>query len=304
MNRRARLVYIAAGLAVTLFAARAVAQPLATELKYQVRVFDASTNEGWASAIDIEPGTRIEVRALVSYVGTGTVGGLGQIVFQPVLSNWTSVDTLLTNGLLGIVGPTGGLGPIGGTRSTPIGTVADQPGLYGRITPWGANATTTSSFLRGHTGTGTASGLLRIAQSHITNWVGEGATSGATANNNVNGGGGVSIAQIASVSRTSSDPAFSTATQDIVVFKFSVTLGFPGYDRMLRIDTPADGFNRVLASGQYVPNIRWFASENEATPSVQSAAYAVPAFVTMIPTPGALWLAGAGAVAMGRRRRR
>lgn len=275
-----------------------------TTLKYEVRVFNAANDTGWASNVDVAPGTRVEVRALVSYTGTGTVGGLGQIAFQPIVSNWTGADTLMTNDLTGQTGPVGGIGPVGGTRSTPIGTVDNLPGVYGRVTPWGANATTTSTFLRGHVGTGTAAGLLRIAQAHITNWIGVGATSGATANNNVNGGGGVSIAQIANPSRTTSDPAFNNGSQNLITFKFSFTVSGANVDRVLGIDTPAAGFNQVLSSGQYVPNIRWFATETEATPSVQTAASTIPGSVhVVVPAPGAMALMGLGGLVAARRRR-
>ena len=57
-----------------------------------------------------------------------------------------------------------------------IGTVEDAPGQYGRVTPFGANSTTTSTYLRGHVGTGTAAGLLRISRADVTNWIGAGSS--------------------------------------------------------------------------------------------------------------------------------
>jgi len=290
--------------AVAGLAAGVHAQSVGTLLKYEARVFNAGNDTGWASALDVNPGTRVEVRALVSYTGTGTVGGLGQIAFQPVVSSWTAGDQLMTNSVLGSTGPADGIGPVGGSRSTPIGTVADAPGVYGRVTPWGANATNTSTFLRGHVGTGTAAGLLRIAQAHITNWIGAGATSGATANNNVNGGGGVSIAQIANPSRLATDPAFNNGTSNLVVFKFSFTVGAQD-SRSMVITTPANGFNQTLASGVYVPNIRWFATENEASASVQVGAVTQDATIRVVPVPapGAMALLGLGGLVAARRRR-
>lgn len=290
--------------AVAGLAAAAHAQPLATLLKYEARVFNAGNDTGWGSAIDVNPGTRVEVRALVSYTGTGTVGGLSQIVFQPIVNGWTGGEALVTNADTGQAGPATGIGPVGGSRSTPIGTVDNLPGVYGRMHPWGANATTTSTFLRGHVGTGTAAGMLRIAQNHITNWIGVGATSGSTANNNVNGGGGVSIAQIANPSRLPTDPAFNNGTSNLVVFKFSFLVG-AGDGRSLVINTPDAGFNRTLSSGQYVPNIRWFANENEASASVQTAAVAEAATIRVVPVPapGAMALLGLGGLVAARRRR-
>jgi hypothetical protein len=238
--------------------------PADTLLRYEVRHYSAEDNFGWADHIVAVPGNRIECRAVVSYIGTGTVGGLASITFQPVISEWAG-SLLLTNGVLGRGGPTAGIGPIGGSRSTPMGLVEDRPGEYGRLAPWGANATTTSTFLRGHLGTGTASGLLRIAQAHITNWIGEGATSGSTANNNVNGGGGVSIAQIAAPMRLSTDPPYDSSTVNIVVFKFGFEIG-GAFDRTMTIGTPNEdvynGMGRTIIGGTYHPNIRWFATES------------------------------------------
>lgn len=287
--------------AVAGLAAAASAQPVATELKYEVRVANGGNNTGWVSSLDAAPGTQIECRAVISYIGTGTVGGLGQMAFQPITNSWTAGDSLIQTG-----GPANnGIGPVGGTRSTPIGTVDDLPGVYGRITPWGANATTTSTFLRGFIGTGTAAGLMRIAQNHITNWVGTGATSGATANNNQNGGGGVSIAQIANPARVATDPPFNNGSSNLVVFKWSFILSAATDSRTLTITTPQEGINRTLSNGVYVPNIRWFATEQEATPSVQTAAQVVDASVRVVavPAPGALALLGLGGLVAARRRR-
>lgn len=286
--------------AVAGLATVANAQVANTLLKYEV----SRDGVNWSSTLNANPGDTIQVRALASYIGSAsapTAGGLGQIVFQPVVSSWTGADTLITTA--GTPG-NNGVGPVGGTRSTPIGTVEDAPGQYGRITPFGANSTTTSTYLRGHVGTGTAAGLLRIARADVTNWIGVGATSGASAANNWNGGGGVSIAQIANPSRLPTDPAFNNGTSNLVVFKFSFLVG-AGDGRSLVINTPDAGFNRTLSSGQYVPNIRWFANENEASASVQTAAVAEAATIRVVPVPapGAMALLGLGGLVAARRRR-
>ncbi|MCE7974653.1 MAG: hypothetical protein DYG92_10095 [Leptolyngbya sp. PLA1] len=278
----------AATVAIAGLALAAHAQSDVTRLTYQVRYFDSGHDEGWTSTLPAAPGARLEVRALVSFVGTAPVAALSQLVFQPVITNWGD-SQLLTNSDLGLPGPPGGIGPVGGTRSIPIGTVDNLPGVYGRITPWSANPTTTSTFLRGHVGTGTASGMLRIAQAHITNWIGVGATSGSTANNNVNGGGGVAIAQIANPSRLPTDPPFNSQTQNIVVFKFGFITG-SNFEAM-NIFTPAspgnNGFGSLWDGTQYVPNIRWFAGENEASASIRTAVECIPASI-VLPAPATL----------------
>jgi MYXO-CTERM domain-containing protein len=276
-----------------------------TRLAYEVRLFDAGNNSGWGSSVNALPGDRIEVRALVSLVGGTMQGGLKQIVFQPIVSSWTGADTLIQQDIDG-GGPSTsqGIGPVGGSRSTPPGIVPDQPGMYGRITPWGANATTTSTFLRGHVGTGTAAGMLRIAQNHITNWIGVGATSGATANNNVNGGGGVSVAQIAFPSRLGTDPAFEPGQNNLVVFKFSFILSSATDLRTLSVDTPQAGIGRILQSGQYIDNVQWFnAPQSGDADFSRTGAETSAGLIHVVPTPASLALMGLGALVAGRRRR-
>lgn len=304
--------------AVAGLAAAATAQP-STELRYEVRIFNAGNNTGWGSTVNALPGDTVEVRAVVSLIDGGTIGGgLKQIVFQPVLSgglNWNigqagapaGGDTLIYQNVTAATSTNNqgnGVGPLGGTRSTPVGIVPDAPGAYGRLSPWGANATTTSTFLRGHLGTGTAAGLIRIAQNTITNWIGVGATSGTTANNNVNGGGGVSVAQISAPSRIASDPAYEAGQTNLVVFKFGIVLSADTNLRTITIDTPANGFGRTLSGTSYVNNTQWFNSPNSGdTDLTRTGAVAVRGLINIVPAPGALALLGLGGLVAARRRR-
>jgi len=287
--------------AVAGLATVANAQVANTLLKYEV----SRDGVNWSSTLNANPGDTIQVRALASYIGSAsapTAGGLGQIVFQPVVSSWTGADTLITTA--GTPG-NNGVGPVGGTRSTPIGTVEDAPGQYGRITPFGANSTTTSTYLRGHVGTGTAAGLLRIARADVTNWIGVGATSGASAANNWNGGGGVSIAQIANPNRLTSDPAFNANTSNVVVFKFGFTLSSATDVRTLNITTPAGGIGKVTTPGSEYgeQNARWFASTQEVSSSLRGGVNVMDAAVSIVPAPASLALLGLGGLVAARRRR-
>lgn len=267
--------------------------------------YEASADGGntWSSSVNALPGTQVQVRARVIWSGSTPVFGLSQVIFQPVVSNWTGADALITTPGT----PNGnGIGPVGGSRSTPIGTVDDAPGVFGRITPFGANASTTSTYLRGHVGTGTAAGLLRISRADVTNWIGVGATSGAAAANNWNGAGGVGIAQIASVSRLATDPAFNDSS-DVVVFKFGFTLGSSTAARSLDVSTPLNGINReTSATGGNFGRVfaSWFTTSTAAQGTrFYDSIGSVGATINVVPAPGALALIGLGGLVATRRRR-
>jgi len=256
----------------------------------------------WSSTLPALPGDTVQVRALVSYIGSAsapTAGGLGQLVFQPVLSNLTAAD-------LWNVSPLGAIGPVGGTRSTPIGTVNDTPGVWGRITPFGANATRGSTYLRGFSHTVSGVNYLRIAQANITNWIGVGATSGTASANNWSGGAGVSVAQISNPFRIATDPAFNSNTSNVVVFKFGVRIpasgNFPG---TITISTPAEGIGRVTSAGSLygTQNARWFANTTEASSSLLGSVEVVDGIIAIVPAPGVIGVFGVAIVAALRRRR-
>lgn len=282
--------HILSGIAALVGTAASVwAQAVDTEVRYETRVYDAGHDDGWGASTNARAGDRVEVRVLVSYVGTMQVAGLDRVYFQPVISQWQAGDHLLTNADLGTPGPADGIGPIGGTRSTPIGSVADLPGVYGRITPWGAQNLTTSTFLRGHTGTGTAAGLLRISQAHITNWIGVGPTSGAANTNNYSGTGGIIASQVNAPARLPTDPPFDDRHTGLIVFKFAFVVDpASSLGRKILIDTPPEGFARISVTGEPRAGNTWFGSVNESQASVRSYAFGTPGEVNIVPAPGAV----------------
>lgn len=303
----------AAWLFFAAITAPALAQPY-TLYQYEARRFDPTNNTGWSSKIDALPGDRIEVRTLLTLVNPGTIaGGLRLIAFQPIISgglNWEQAggDNLLANSDLGLTDArhmANGIGPIGGDFSNPISPTPDQPGAYGRISPFAFAGLTTSTFLRGHLGTGTAAGLLRIAQAHITNWVGVGPTSGPLAANNYNAGSGVNLEQPQdSFVRPAGSAPFDGGQTRRLVFKFAFELSATPGARTVSITTPANGLYRTLQGSTYVDNSSWY---NSVVPNAldftRMSGVVEEALIQVIPAPGALPIAGI-MLAVGRRRRR
>ena len=243
-----------------------------------------TSNQLWP----VPQGSVVQVRALVSYIGTASPLGLASFVFQPTVSGWRTGDALLpfVNG------------GQGGNTSTPVGVVpADGPG-YGRVVPWGRSALSATSFLRGHThssgsGGAPAGGWLRIAQNQVTAWIG--------GTGNTTGGSGVPISQLNTVGRNSTDPAFNDQLQNIVVFRMGLAVGNDFGPVGMVVDSPVDGFgNRNATTGER--EVYWFASMTEATGSIRGTVIVDPVIIG-IPAPASLGVIGLGCLAVVRRRR-
>jgi len=293
-----RLSHVAI-VSVVGLAATALAE-VNTRLEYQVST-DGST---WSSSVNVLPNTTIQVRARLSYVGPGTVYGLREVIFQPVVSGWLGTDLLVTTP----GSPFGqGIGLAGGNASTPPGVVPDAPGQYGRITPYGAVQTTQTSYIRGHVGTGAQQGMLRIARSNITNWIGAGPTSGSGSVNNFNGRGGVVVGQFHPLQAAPDQPPFSTATLDAAVFRFAFRPQ-GNATRTMTIGTPELGFGRILdwENDVWLPDCTWWSSAaGFDTANVnQGSAVVVDATVNVIPGPASGAVLCVGLLGARRRTRR
>lgn len=295
---------IASMIAVAGLAAAANAQ---ATLRYEVR--NATTNTGWSSNVDASPTDTVEVRVRAVYTGTTPVGGLAQVIFSPVMSNWQGA-AFTGNGAAGdnVIVQTQGavtntIGPFGGTRTTPIGSVDANGSDYGRVTPFASASNSSTSYYRGFVGTGANAGLMRISQAHITNWIGAGATSGSNSINNVSGRGGVNTGQLAGSLRNTSDPAFNSGT-DVVVFRFGLTLSNNTAVRTLNVNTPVAGLGKQLVGG--VPgdaDFLWYL-DGTGTATTRTTQVALEgANINVVPAPAALALLGLGGLAAARRRR-
>jgi hypothetical protein len=257
----------------------------------------------WSNHVDVGSGlgfpatTNVFMRALVSYTGPGTPAGLASFVFQPTMSNALATDVMLP--FLN--------GGAGGNTSTPIGVLtpaqATDITTFGRLSPWGRSALSSTSALHGffHTNpNGDGINFLRIAQLQVTSWIG-----GA---GNTTGGSGVPISQLSDVGRATNDPAFSTQLASIFVFKWGVTLATTNVGRAgtdMLVDAPLAGFgNRNTTTGDR--EIYWFANTSEVTGSNRGTASVTTAdihFQGLFPSPAPLSLFGLGSLIVGRRRR-
>jgi hypothetical protein len=260
-----------------------------TNVAWQV---SANGIDGWtAGTLNVNPGSTVYARALVSYSGTAAPLGLASLVFQPTVSNWSAADTLgaFVNG------------GQGGNTSTPVGVVTDPNSTtsFGRLSPWGRTALSVTSFLRGHvhtagSGQAPAGTWLRIAQNQITSWI--------DGTGNTTGGNGVPISQLNDVGRTAADPAFNGSLQNIVVFKMALTLSGVASRPDLVVDSPAGGFgNRNATTG--AREVYWFASMSETTGSIRGTANVTTATIHVVPAPASMALLGLGGLAVARRRR-
>lgn len=300
MNGKGAIMYyrLAHGLwIVSVLAGTAAAQIVDTELRFQVRHFDSGHNSGWADTITAVPGNHIEVRAVVTFTGTASVVALGQITFQPLVAGWSSSDQLISSGVGAM-----SVGPL-------VGHVPDEPGAYGRITPWATSGYSTSSFLRGHIHNNPdGSGLtyLRIARADVTNWIGVGPTSGGAAINNTTGGGGVTINQgTIGSARPANLPPQVLGTQNLIVFKFGFVLGNGDGVRTLEVS----GWLGPSNDGSPIPPpfteppVRWHISENSPQPGAyQSYAAVERAAIHVLPSPTTLAVVGI-LIVMHRRKR-
>lgn len=237
----------------------------------------------------VNPGTTVQFRYKVSFNANGTTAtptGFAALTFQPTVSNW-GTDTLNAFAVSG--------------NNTNGGAVTEASGQFGRIIPFAASGATTSDPYRGHVQTVSGTQFLRIARTTITNWVGQGLTSGTSAANNFNGAGGLVTVQKGFSLVTATDPAFNPAIANVVLAKFSLTLSNDGAARTLVISAPTEGMSRNSTTG--AREASWFASNTDNFGSIKAAVSVADASLTVVPAPGALALLGMGGLLAARRRR-
>ncbi|MBX3382287.1 MAG: PEP-CTERM sorting domain-containing protein [Phycisphaeraceae bacterium] len=275
---------------VTIVAAAgmaAIANADTSRLEFQVSTDGVS----WSSSTNALPGSVVQIRARMSYIGTeATPIAFASLTYQPTVSNWTAGDSLRPFANQG--------------NNTNGGSVADTPGMdapYGRISPFASTGPTSSDPYMGHVQNAGGTNYLRIARTTITNWVGQGPTTGTGAANNFNGAGGLATVQKGSGNVGPNDPPFRTGISDIVILKFAVQLSAATDIRTLLVSAPLEGMSRNATTG--VREAAWFTSTSDNFGGIKAAVEVSDASINVVPAPGALALMGLGGLAVARRRR-
>lgn len=281
---------------VSLVAVAGLSVAAAAEVTTRMDMLVSTDGVNFSNSVDLAEGSglqTVEVLVRMTYIGTRTdVAGFASAVFQPTVSNWRASDVALAFAN----------GGAGSNTSVPSGVVADAPGQYGRISPWGRTAMSTTTAITNHIHL--ASGgvnqppsgtFLRIAQKQVTSWIG--------GTGNTTGGSGVNVAQLANVGRTAADPAFN-GELSVSVFRFGIQVDTLG-ERTLLVDAPLAGFgNRDSTTGER--QVYWWsqAGLNGTSGDVRGTAEVFGSAINVvIPAPASLALLGLGGLCVARRRR-
>lgn len=285
--------WVIAFAALAGFASGLSAQTNNSVLRFEVRPLGGTE---WTNDVEVDPGTVVEFRGMLSYVGSAPAVGLQRANFQPTLSNWASSDVLQpfrSWGVSTIPTPPGG---------QPSGVDADS-GEYGRINPYAFAGIASSNALRGHTNLVSGVSYLRVAQASATNWVGTGPTTGSDAANNFNGVLGLALGQRPPTISGQIDPTFVVATTDVEVVRLAVRLNAFG-ERTLVVDAPIAGFSPGSVESD-LRGVAWYTSlqSSGAPGSLTWGSVSVTTATIRVPTTGTLALLGLGGVLAGRRRR-
>jgi hypothetical protein len=255
--------------------ALAVSSTAQAQARVEVQLSPANA-ETWSSFLAVPPSASVDVRVRVSYTGFEQPLGLASLYMQPTVSSWVPTGPFADT-----------LAPFvseGGNSTTPSGAVPDAPGQFGRIRPFASRPLYGSERLTSFVHTPSIS-YLRICQFGATDWVGTGS--------NTTGLRGIPITQFNDSGRLALEPPFSPQLQNIVVFKFRLSIGPWQGARSMNVAVPLEGFqlNTVTNSRE----VRWYRRMDEPTPSL----YGLPTIVNatlFVPNPAtsALLLIAAG----------
>jgi hypothetical protein len=272
-------------------------EPIGPTLRYEVSL----PGGNWGSSVTIQPGDRVEWRAVVSYMGSEPAVALGQIYYQPILSNIDNdgagegIDTLgvWRNGGVSGQGNTliqqGLLSAEDGASSSPIAFG------YGRVMYGFTSRSTTagsSGGLIGHRHTNGANSApagswMRVAGSNNPQWYAQGPIINITAeiNNRILWG-------VVSDNNTQTSTWFVTGTQNLTIFRqaFIASTDAPESGERMIVLTSESATLRRSGGGAGTDDTRFMTwarqGEGGSTASIRVGVEYIPATITIVPGPG------------------
>lgn len=262
----------------TVLSVAAHAQIGAT-LRYEV----ALPGGTWGSSVNVNPGDRVEWRAVVNFTGTQAAAAVGRIFYQPVLNN---VDN--AGGNIDSIG-------VFRTGADPIlpqseGQSTASLASYGRVS-YGLSLTPT--FLD-HRHSGGANGapagdFIRIARTAETQWYPP-------------SGSGSIAGSISSDNNSAASTRFVAGTQNMTVFRQAFIASSDAAAQMRTISLFSEAGGTAILEGN--PIMMWAAAgEGGSTATIRTNLEFIPATINIVPAPGVLGLATLGGFCAFRRRR-
>lgn len=275
----------------------------------------------WSSSVAAMPGDRIEWRVKVSYTGSNpNVDALGSVYYQPIIRNVDNTGAGSSADQLG-VWRNGGISGIGNTSilqgmlNTSEGSSSNALSSYGRVT-YGFTPRFTFSGNSGpltglrHSNSQNSAPIgdyIRVAGGLATQWYAPELPTppGAALYNRVLWG----VVSDNPTRNGSGSSYFQTGSQDIVIFRHSLTLSSDNFNpRVLDINAEAASMRRAGgATGEDDTRFMSWMLSNDAGPGAVGTERVgveyVRAEIVVIPTPPGIALAFLATCAALRRRR-
>jgi hypothetical protein len=280
--------------------------PVGAALRYEV----ALPGGTWGSSVSIQPGQRVEWRAVVTYTGTEDAAALGQMFYQPILSNVDNDGTASTQDRLGDFRPPSNFPPQTDRLEAAEGETTDVLPSYGRVVYafTGRSSTPGSSgFLTGHRhwsgGLPGPSGFLRIAGGFNTSWYPASIPNGTVALNNQ------ILWGVVSDNNAPTSTWYVAGTQNLTIFRqaFIASTDAPFFGERIVTITSESATLRRAGGGAGVDDTRFMTwarqGEGGPTATIRVGVAYIPATIIIVPGPGASALLVAGGLVATRRRR-
>lgn len=265
-------------------------EPIGATLRYEV----ALPGGTWGSSVTIQPGERVEWRAVVSYTGTDSAFALGQVFYQPVLSNVDNEGAGATQDTLGVWRNLSQPGVPRDRLEAFEGESTETLVSYGRVVYAFTSRGTTpgnSGAITGHRHylggfPGPAGSWLRLAGSFNTNWYPATIPNGTVELNSQ------ILWGVVSDNNAATSTWFVSGTQNLTIFRqaFIASTDAPQFgDRVVTINSESATLRRA-GGGAGTDDTRFMTwarqGEGGLTATIRVGVEYIPATITIVPGPG------------------